>query len=112
MIRFRWRRSHLTCDRRYFRGATPERNPANQHFLPVCDAPQNVDNGFRIVEHPAAHSGLRGIGYQPGTAERDVVPVPLPMGAEVGTSRNAAYFDWEQSGLIRRHDATKDIALN
>ena len=30
-------------DRKYSRGATPERNPANRHFLPVSDAPQNVD---------------------------------------------------------------------
>jgi hypothetical protein len=29
-------------------------------------------------------------------------PCPVAYGCRVGTSRNAAYFDWEQSGLIRR----------
>ena len=65
-----------------------------------------------LLNTPQPTQGCAESVINPGTAERNVVPVPLPMGAEVGTSRNAAYFDWEQSGLIRRHDATKDIAPN
>ena len=57
---------------------------------------------FRMMNTPRATQGCAEISNQLGTAERDVVPVPLPMGAGVGTSRNAAYFDWEQSGFIRR----------